>query len=123
MTPDGIIQAGFLAQAEHHPLGDTLKPANKEQAPVPAVKNWQFEHALPGLQLGFLAVLASSTYPSAWACGLSRGSFVRPAACAFPIKRMAIGKAAVAIAATMRKRRREGTGEVMSMVSSREVMD
>ena len=34
-----IVQAGFLAQAEHHPFGGTLKPAKSAQAPVAAVKN------------------------------------------------------------------------------------
>jgi hypothetical protein len=45
----GCAQAAFFDQAEHHPFGDTLKPANNVQAPVAAVKNWQPEHMLPGL--------------------------------------------------------------------------
>jgi L-asparaginase II len=45
----GCAHAAFFDHAEHHPFGDTLKPANNVQAPVAAVKNWQLAHVLPDL--------------------------------------------------------------------------
>src|SRR5690606_3174307 len=53
-------QPAALAQALHQPAAGTLKPGNRLQAPVAAVKNWQLPQLLPGLNDGWLTVLASS---------------------------------------------------------------
>src|SRR5690606_6196247 len=57
---DGPAQAAFLAQALHQAAAGTLKPGNRLQAPVAAVKNWQLPQLLPGLKEGWLTLLASS---------------------------------------------------------------
>jgi methylthioribulose-1-phosphate dehydratase len=91
-----------LAQAVHQPLGETEKPANKLQAPLAALKNWQFEQALPGFLVGSFEVAASGKYLSALAVGLSAGSAFKAWAKACPIRGIAIAR----MAAWRIKRRR-----------------
>ena len=106
-----------MAQALHQAAAGTLKPANRVQAPVAAVKNWQLPQFEPGLKVGSLVLLASATYFRATACALSAGSGLSAWACALPMTPEATkGSAAVATTAWIRKRRRDGFWLVMGLL-------